>query len=152
MILLVLRFLHQVITIFEFSIIVYMWEHPKELKHFDKPVIYWTWNDKCGIFKDNICHINGQPDSDEINFNRWMRKVEKYNIKWFEYVDDIRPCGILGNGGSLKDWYGCDEEDITREMWDAIGNHDDDLIKKMCNNLKNNKNNEQHKRFQVSSN
>lgn len=123
-----------------------MWKHPKELnkiEDFSKPIIYWTWNNKCAVFKDLIVFYGGKPENVgtlEQHIDNWMWKVKKYNIKWWIFAEEIQPMGILGNGGSLADWYGCNEEDITHEMWDAIGNNDDELVKKMCNEIKNNKN------------
>jgi len=122
-----------------------MWKHPKELnklEDFSKPIIYWTWNNKCAVFKDNICFY-GRPENVgtlEQHIDNWMWKVKKYNIKWWMFVDEIRPCGILGNNGTLSGWYGCAEEDITREMWEASGNNDNILVEKMCNEFKNKKN------------
>ena len=119
-----------------------MWHHPKELtkiEDFSKPIIYWTWNNKCGVFKDNILFF-GRPENVgtlEQHINSWLNKCEKYAIKWWQFQDEIAPAGILSNGGGgLSDWYGCAEEDITHEMWDAIGNKDTDKVKQLCNKIK----------------
>ena len=122
-----------------------MWKHPKELntlEDFSKPIIYWTWNNKCAVFKDNIVFY-GKPENVgtlEQHIDSWMWKVKKYNIKWWMFVDEIRPCGIFGNNGTLSGWYGCTEEDITREMWNIIGDNNNELVEKMCNEIKTNKN------------
>ena len=117
-----------------------MWKHPKELnkiEDFSKPIIYWTWNNKCGVFKNNIVFYGGHPENVgtlEQHIKHWLDKCKKYNIKWWQFQDEIAPCGVLGNGGSLSDWYGCTEEEITHEMWDAIGNNDHDKVKNLCSN------------------
>ena len=91
-----------------------MWKHPKELnkiEDFSKPIIYWTWNGKCGVFKDNILFF-GRPENVgtlEQHINSWLNKCEKYAIKWWQFQDEITPGG---------------EKYITREIWDAIGNND----------------------------
>ena len=102
-----------------------MWKHPKELnkiEDFSKPIIYWTWNNKCGVFKDNITFY-GRPENVgtlEQHIKRWLDKCEKYNIKWWRFQEDIAPCGIIGIANNNVP-YGCDEEDITKEVWNDIG-------------------------------
>lgn len=39
-----------------------MWKHPDELnkiEDFSRPIIYWTWKNKCGVLKDNIVFFGG---------------------------------------------------------------------------------------------
>ena len=108
-----------------------MWNHPKELnkiEDFSKPILYWTWNNKCGIFKDNIVFYGGNPKNIgtlEQHISNWLSKAEKFNIKWWRFVEEIEPCGLIGFKGNYP--YGCNEEAITRELWDAIGNNDLEL-------------------------
>ena len=54
------------------------------------------------------------------------------------FIEEIAPCGILGNNGSLSGWYGCAEEDITKEMWDAIGRDENELVEQMIKDNKKN--------------
>ena len=122
-----------------------MWKHPNKLnkiEDFSKPIIYWTWNNKCAVFKDLIVFY-GKPENIgtlEQHIENWNWKVKKYNIKWWMFIEEIAPCGILANNGTLSGWYGCDEEEITLEMWNAIGDKNDELVEKMCNEIKYNKN------------
>ena len=112
-----------------------MWKHPKELnkiEDFSKPIIYWTWNNKCNIFKDLIVFYGGKPENVgtlEQHIDNWMWKVKKYNIKWWQFVDELAPSGLLGFKGLEP--YGCEEHEITRELWDAIGNNDLELQYKL---------------------
>jgi hypothetical protein len=111
-----------------------MWKHPNKLnkiEDFSKPIIYWTWNNKCAVFKNLIVFYGGNPEyvgSLEKHIENWNWKVKKYNIKWWMFVEEIAPCGI----------HGCDEEDITKEMWDAIGRDEDELVEQMIKDIKKN--------------
>ena len=59
-----------------------MWFAPKFLDNYDIPIIYWTSNDKCGIFKNTK------------NKNHWEWLVEKYSIKYWRTVDSIKKLPI----------------------------------------------------------
>ena len=121
-----------------------MWKHPNKLnkiEDFSKPIIYWTWNNKCAVFKDLIVFYGGKPENVgtlEQHIDNWMCKVKKYNIKWWMFIEEIAPCGILGNNGTLSGWYECGEEDITREMWDAIGRDENELVGQMIKDINKN--------------
>ena len=118
-----------------------MWKHPKELikiEDFSKPIIYWTWNNKCGVFKNNILFFGGHPENVgtlEQHINAWLDKCDKYSIKWWQFQDEIAPRGLLGFSEGNKP-YGCEEEQITRELWEAIGNKDYTKVKQLCNEIK----------------
>ena len=121
-----------------------MWKHPNKLnkiEDFSKPIIYWTWNDKCAVFNNNIVFYAGNPDNVgtlEQHVKNWNWKVKKYNIKWWMFIEEIAPCGILGNNGTPSGWYGCGEEDITKEMWDAIGRDENELVEQMIKDINKN--------------
>ena len=78
-----------------------MWKHPKELnkiEDFSRPIIYWTRNNKCGVLKDNIVFFGGNPDNIgnlEQHISSWLYKCEKYNIKWWQFQDEIAPHEII---------------------------------------------------------
>jgi len=121
-----------------------MWRHPKQLnkiEDFSRPIIYWTWNNKCGVFKDNVTFY-GHPDNVgtlEQHIDSWMWKCKKYNIKWWQFQDEIAPVGLLGFSEGNRP-YGCEEEQITRELWEAIGNDDKELQTKLIKEIMNNEN------------
>ena len=64
-----------------------MWKHPDELnkiEDFSRPVIYWTWKNKCGVLKDNIVFFGGDPKNvGTLNqhIRSWLDRCEKYDIK-----------------------------------------------------------------------
>lgn len=117
-----------------------MWKHPKELNNiedFSRPIIYWTWNNKCGTFTDNVIFFGGDPNNIgtlEQHIENWLQKCKKYNIKWFRFQDDIAPCGIFGFKGNEP--YGCNENEITHELWDAIGNDNIELQYRLIKEIK----------------
>ena len=59
-----------------------MWFAPKFLDNYDIPIIYWTSNNKCGLFKNTK------------NKNHWEWLVEKYSIKCWRTVNSIKPSNI----------------------------------------------------------
>lgn len=83
-----------------------MWKHPNEYKPNPNPVIIWTWNNECRI-------ISGTGSLDV-----WNKLCQHEDIKWWQHVSEIAPQGLLGSDDT---WYGCTEDEITRELWDAIG-------------------------------
>ena len=78
-----------------------MWKHPDELnkiEDFSRPVIYWTWKNKCGVLKDNIVFFGGDHKNvGDLNqhIRSWLDRCEKYDIKFWQFQDEISPCGII---------------------------------------------------------
>lgn len=74
-----------------------MWKTPEQLnklEDFSKPILYWTFNDKCGVLKDNIIFFGGNPKNVgtlEDHIRNWKHKCEKYNIKYWQFQEEIAP-------------------------------------------------------------
>lgn len=55
------------------------WHKNEELKDFDKPIIYWTRNNKCGVFNSTK------------NKSHWDWMCEKYSVVCWRFADSIKP-------------------------------------------------------------
>ena len=78
-----------------------MCKHPNEMnkiEDFSRPIIYWTWKNKCGVLTDNIVFFGGNPENTgtlQQHIRSWLDKCKKYNIKWWQFQDEISPCEII---------------------------------------------------------
>ena len=53
-----------------------------------EPVLYCTAKSKLGVLKNTLCYINGDTSKP---FSGWKKLVEKYNIKYWTYSNEIAP-------------------------------------------------------------
>lgn len=51
-------------------------------------------NNKCGVFKDNVVFFGGSIENKgtiEQHIKCWLDKCNKYNIKYWQFQDEIAP-------------------------------------------------------------
>ena len=71
------------------NIISFVWFNvTNEPIHIDKPIVCVTENDKLVVFKDTKTWLNGDTKH---SFSGFKRLVEKYNIKYWAYQENLIP-------------------------------------------------------------
>lgn len=61
-------------------------ESQEEPSDINAPVLYCTAKSKLGVLKNTLCYINGDTSKP---FSGWKKLVEKYNIKYWTYSNEI---------------------------------------------------------------